>query len=149
MSQHLPVQVAVMLSLICVVGCAPNVGEEQTGSTLWKRIPTSDEIAACQPLVTELPDGSVQLRCRVGATGDLEQCAVLSATDARLGAWAICAAEAFKADEGHVGDQVEVPLRWRRPRLAKVCFGSGAVVVSQPESGRLARRQEAEPLRVA
>ena len=115
MGQHLSVQAAVMLILLCEAGCAPNASEGQTGSTPWKRIPTPDEISACQPLVTDLPDGSVELQCRVGATGELEKCAVLSATDVRLGEWALCASAAFVADEAHVGEEVEVPLRWRRP----------------------------------
>lgn len=81
----------------------------------WTRIPSSNELAQCQPAATDIPDGEVLLRCRVGANRRLSQCVVVSSPNARLTEWGRCLSGHFEADAAQVGHQVSIPLEWRRP----------------------------------
>lgn len=92
-----------------------NLRPLRPAQTRMKRTPTPDETARCQPHVTDIPDGSARLRCQVGAEGRLERCVVLSTTNAGLGEWGLCMAAGFLADEAQAGQEVELPLKWRRP----------------------------------
>src|ERR1700755_1594332 len=56
----------------------------------WASRPTSDDFARCQPMSTDVRDGEVLLRCRVGASGALEKCEAKSTCDPRLRDWAMC-----------------------------------------------------------
>ena len=108
-------QAVALALLLCGCGAAPTAVDDQPAPTRMKRSPTPGETTRCQPLVTEIPDGSARLRCQVGAEGRLERCVVLSTTNARLGEWGLCMAAGFLADEAQVGQEVELPLKWRRP----------------------------------
>lgn len=78
----------------------------------WATRPTSDDFARCQPTSTDVRDGEVLLRCRVGASGALENCEAKSSGDRRLRDWAMCVAKDFRTLPGYRSMQVEVPLRW-------------------------------------
>lgn len=115
MRRRFPVRVATLVVLLTGCASALVAVQGQPASTRWKRTPTPDEIARCQPLVADIPDGSAILRCRVGEAGELEGCVVRSTTNVKLGEWGLCMSARFVADDAYIGQEVELPLQWRRP----------------------------------
>ena len=93
-------------------GLAPTPADDPSEHTRWSRTPTGDEMTRCQPAVTDIPDGSVVIRCQVGAAGWLEGCSALNGAD-RLKEWGLCLSGHFRADPTEAGLWVEIPLQWR------------------------------------
>ena len=112
--KRISVHVVAVAVFISGCGFAPAGTDSQSKPPRWKRTPSSEEITRCQPSRTDLPDGAVRLRCRVGAAGELDRCVVLSASDARLGEWSLCMSASFVADHAEIGREVELPFQWRR-----------------------------------
>lgn len=112
--KRISVHVVAVAVFISGCGFAPAGTDSQSKPPRWKRTPSSEEITRCQPSSTDLPDGAVRLRCRVGAAGELDRCVVLSASDARLGEWSLCMSASFVADHAEIGREVELPFQWRR-----------------------------------
>lgn len=112
--KRISVHVAAVAVFLSGCGFAPAGTDSRPKPPRWKRTPSSEEITRCQPSSTDLPDGTVHLRCRVGAAGELDRCVVLSASDPRLGDWSLCMSASFVAGYAEIGREVELPFHWRR-----------------------------------
>lgn len=102
------------LALFVLLAMAGGTGSTlQEGSGQWLRRPTSDELAACAPEITEPPiTADITLTCQVGADGRLTQCRVETPDD-RLTDWAICVSHYLIAAEPHRGAPLRFKLGWR------------------------------------